>query len=125
MDDAIKAAPSSPTVFANCRLTGGYLLILHPQGQLTDLELAAAGVSTTIVPEVRAIRNGDEPAIYAIANGPAVSGIGVNRNFKSTWTTAQNLFVRIDRLLYLPKTHLAVVVTITGPAGARVIDKIE
>jgi len=127
MEDAIKISPSSMTTSVSCHVNlGSYVLILHPQGQLTDDELTTAGVSAAILPELRALRIGDQPAIYVIANGPGVSGIGINRTIKSSRTTAQALFVRIDRLFFQAKTiSQPVIVTITGPAGAKVIDRIE
>jgi hypothetical protein len=130
MDAAIKAAPATqPTVFASCRLTSAttaFQVILLPDGEVTDAQLLAGGVPESLLEEVRALRYGSTRAeICVIATGPGVTGIGVKRTVKSSFTTSQSFFVKIDHLMVLAKNDAPVEVTIAGPGGARVIEKIE
>jgi hypothetical protein len=127
MQEAIKNTPPQLTVFATCRVgaSSSYLVVLHPQGALTDDELMAGGMPGSLIPEVRAIRSSDEPAIYVIETNQFVTGIGDSRKPMSGRTTSQNSFVRIDRLQTLAKTSQVVLVTMKGLEGSRIIEKIE
>ncbi|HKV06673.1 MAG TPA: hypothetical protein VJ725_00960 [Thermoanaerobaculia bacterium] len=79
-----------------CRLgtDGGYLVVLHPQGQLSDEELIQGGVPERLVPLLRQIRNGDNEQVLVF---PYESAQAASR------TTYQHRFARIPQLVVLQK----------------------
>lgn len=79
-----------------CRLgtDGGYLVVLHPQGQLSDEELIRGGVPERLVPLLRQLRNGDNEQVLVF---PFESPRAASR------TTYQHRFARIPQLLVLEK----------------------
>ena len=127
LEGAVKDAGASATAQANCdlKISGSYLVVLHPAGEVSDAQLTAAGVSPDVVQEVRALRIADRPAIYVVSVDAGVTGTGTGRSVLSSRTTYQNNFIRIDRLMAVVKTSPPVNVTIGGAAGARVIEDIR
>jgi hypothetical protein len=79
-----------------CRLgtRGGYLVVLHPQGQLSDEELLRGGVPEGLLPFLRQFRNGDNEQVFVF---PSESVRAASR------TTYQHRFARIPQLLVLEK----------------------
>ena len=128
LEGAIKAhARDGATFNASCdlKMSGSYLVVLHPEGELSDEQLVSAGMPRPLLAELRALRIGDRPAVYVIAADPAVSGTGAGRSSLSSRTTYQNNFVRIARLMVVAKTTQPVGVEIGGPPDARVIEGIR
>ncbi|HSK77593.1 MAG TPA: hypothetical protein VLQ45_14170 [Thermoanaerobaculia bacterium] len=79
-----------------CRLgtDGGYVVVLHPQGQLSDEELLRGGVPEGLLPFLRQFRNGDNEQVFVF---PFESVRAASR------TTYQHRFARIPQLLVLEK----------------------
>lgn len=79
-----------------CRLgtDGGYVVVLHPQGQLSDEELIGGGVPERLVPLLRQLRNGENEQVLVF---PYESPRAASR------TTYQHRFARIPRLLVVEK----------------------
>lgn len=79
-----------------CRLgtDGGYLVVLHPQGQLSDEELIQGGVPERVVPLLRQLRIGDNEQVLVF---PSESPRAASR------TTYQHRFARIPQLLVVQK----------------------
>ena len=127
MEDGLKNSKADAFTRVNCDLKqpGNYVVVLHPDGQRNDDELRTGGVPDDVIPELRAMRIGDNASIYVISTDPKVTGTGVNRTVKSSRTTYQNNFVHIDKLIVLSKTTPLVAVEIAGPAGARTIQSIR
>ena len=109
---------------ANCdlKMPGSYLVVLHPAGALREEQLASAGLPQALLPELRVLRLGEQPAIYVIATDPGVSGVGTARSFLSSRTTYQMNFVQIDRVMVLAKTTQPVRINVGGPAERPVIE---
>lgn len=120
MEAATRTRPwGAATTSATCDLgmPGEFLLVLHPQGALREQELVSAGVSSELLPEFQILRIGDNSAIYVVATGPAVTGLGTTRSIRSTRTTYQKRFINIERLMVLAKGSQPVGVDIAGPPG--------
>ena len=79
-----------------CRLgtEGGYVVVLHPQGQLSDEELIRGGVPERLLPLLRQLRNGENEQVLVF---PFESPRAASR------TTYQHRFARIPQLLVLEK----------------------
>ena len=104
---------------AQCRLgtEGGYLVVLHPAGQLSDEELIRGGVPERVVPVLRQARLGDDEAVYVF---PGESPRAMSR------TTYQHRFVRIPRLLVAEKERPEpVVVDLARSEGAEDAKEIQ
>ncbi len=128
MGEAISAAvPTTAVIEASCdlKLAGNYLVVLHPNGELSDEQLLAGGVPEPVVPELRAMRIGDNASIYVISTDPGVKGTASQRTTLSSRTTSQNKFVRIEKLIVQAKTSQPVIVEIGGPGTARAIQAIR
>jgi|SRR5688572_21512332 len=128
VEGAIKERPAdAAAVHASCdlKLPGSYLVVLHPKGALPDEQLVSAGLPRALLPEFRELRIGEQPGIFVIATDPGVSGIGSDRTTRSTWTTSQMHFVQIDSLMVLAKDTQPVSVDVRGPAGRRVIERLN
>lgn len=80
-----------------CRLgtNGGYLVVLHPQGELSDEELIRAGVPERVVPLLRQLRSksGREQVLVFPSESPRAA----------SRTTYQHRFARIPQLLVIRK----------------------
>jgi hypothetical protein len=107
-----KAAATSIEVNCDLKLSGNYVVVLHPAGEKTDEELAAGGVPAAVIPAVRMLRNGDHAAIYVVAS---------DRQTPDSRTTYQNRFAHVDHVMAATKSLPSVTVSIGGPAEARVI----
>ena len=128
MESAINdAVPSTAVIEATCdlKLTGNYLVVLHPSGELSDEQLLAGGVPEPVLPELRKMRIADNASIYVISTDANVKGTGADRTTLSSRTTSQNKFVKIDKLIVQAKTSQPVVVSVGGDATARVIQAIR
>jgi hypothetical protein len=128
VEEAIrKHAGNASATRATCDLEnpGRHLVVLHPPGPLRESELAAAGVTPDLLDEMRVLRIGVQPAIFVIATDPGVTGTGTDRSTLSQWTTYQNNFVQIDKLMVLAGNTQPVVVDIGGPPERRVIEGIH
>lgn len=81
---------------ADCNLkTGGpYIVLLHPAGELSDVELEAAGLPRHVIPWLRTLRIGEGEAIYVFEEGGLAS---------SSRTTYQRRFVGIEAPLVCSK----------------------
>ena len=126
LDDAISGAvPSTAVIEAACdlKLPGNYLVVLHPSGELSDEQLLAGGVPEPVMPELRALRIGDNASIYVISTD--AKGNGTERTVPSSRTTSQNKFVKIDRLMVLAKSSQPLIVEVGGAADARVIQALR
>lgn len=112
------AVPSTPSIEATCDVEqpGSYVVVLHPSGEVTDAQLVEAGIPEASIPELRALRISDNASIYVISNDATV---------KSSRTTVQNNFVKIDHLLAKAKSSQPLVVNIGGGATSRVIQAIH
>jgi hypothetical protein len=119
-----KHARDGAAAQASCDLQvpGSYLVVLHPAGALREEELAAAGLPSALLPELRGLRLGENPAIYVIATDPGVSGVGTERTIRSNWTTSQMHFVQIDKVMVLARTTPPVTIDVAGPAERPVIE---
>jgi hypothetical protein len=104
---------------ANCpphsRIHGQYLVVLHPEGQLSDEELIQGGVPPGLLPFLRKFRLGDSAAVYVF---PGESARAASR------TTYQKRFVHIPRLFVLERetrgpVRIAVAET---PRGKEIVD---
>jgi hypothetical protein len=73
----------------------GYVVFLHPGGDLTDEQLIAAGLPQSLVDDVRRLRLGSDPAIYVLPNDPATP---------SSRTTYQQSFLRIPQAMVVVKS---------------------
>jgi hypothetical protein len=127
VEDAVDRSAGSLSSWADCdlKMRGSYLIVLHPQGDLADDQLMSAGLPKSLLPEFRALRIGERPAIYVIATGPDVSGVGSGRTTLSSWTTSQNNFVQIDRVMILARDTQHVSVDVGGPIERRVIARLN
>jgi len=128
LEQAVKEHPRDSTVtHASCdlKLPGSYVVVLHPEGTLGDKQLVLAGLPQALLPELRELRFGDEPAIYVIATDPGVRGTGADRSTRSSRTTYQMRFVQIDSLMVLAKSMQPVEVVIGGPAARPAIEGVN
>ena len=128
MEEAVnEQRPDGAVTHARCDLgmPGSYLVVLHPKGTLSDEELVSGGLPQALLPELRTLRLGENPAIFVIATDPQVTGTGATRSTRSTWTTSQMHFVQFDRLMVLAKTTQPVGVDVGGTADRRVIEGID
>jgi hypothetical protein len=124
VEQAIDEAPrDAATIQVTCDLErpGRYLVVLHPQGELREAELAAAGLTPDLVAEMRVMRIGVQPSIYVISTDPGVTGTGTDRSPLSNRTTSQMHFVQIEKLMALTRTTQPVTIDIGGPQERRVI----
>src|SRR5688572_27516261 len=74
LESAVKENPQEGgRVQATCdlRLPCGYVVLLHPEGDLKDEQLIAAGLPQSLVDVVRSLRLGSTPAIYVLPSDPA------------------------------------------------------
>lgn len=119
------AMPATTTIQASCdlRLEGSYIVILHPAGELSDAQLIEAGLPAAVIPELRAMRIGDNASIYVISAD--AKGTGTDRTVLSSRTTSQNKFVKIDHLIVAAKTSQPVAIDVVGTTGAREIQGIR
>lgn len=97
------------------QIHGQYLVVLHPEGQLSDEELIQGGVPQGLLPFLRQLRLGDSAAVYVF---PGESVRAASR------TTYQKRFVHIPRLFVLEKetrgpVRIAVAET---PRGKEIVD---
>lgn len=92
--DGASADRTSYTCQPHSQIQGQYLVVLHPEGQLSDDELTQGGVPAGLLPFLRQFRNGDEAAVYVF---PGESVRAASR------TTYQKNFVKIPRLIVLEK----------------------
>jgi hypothetical protein len=113
-----KSLDGATSIDVNCdlQLAGNYVVVLHPAGEKTDDELVTGGVPAETIPAVRALRNGDHAAIYVVAS---------DKQTPDSRTTYQNNFVSFDHVMVAAKSTQPVMVSIGGPAGARVIQAIK
>lgn len=128
VEEAVKEQPrEGAATQASCdlKMRGSYLVVLHPEGALRDEQVVSAGLPQALLPELRVLRLGNNPAIYVIATDPGVSGEGAARSTRSSRTTYQNNFVQIDRLMVLAKTTQPVRVDLGGPPERRVIEGVH
>jgi hypothetical protein len=127
LEEAIKEHPGAAAAHARCdlELPGSYLVVLHPKGTLGDEQLVSAGLPQALLPELRTLRLGVNPAIFVISTGSQVTGMGASRSTRSSRTTYQMNFVEIDRLMVLAKTTQPLGVDIGGTAERRVIEAIH
>jgi hypothetical protein len=119
IEEGVKNSQAGATsIEVNCdiQLAGNYVVVLHPAGEKTDDELAAAGVPAAAIPAVRALRNGDHAAIYVVAS---------DKQTPDSRTTYQNNFVSFDHVMVAAKSSQPVTVAMGGPAGARVIQAVR
>lgn len=91
MERATKAGELSSS--CDLEVSGGYVVVLHPAGELTDEELTAAGVPPDLVPSVRSMRNAQNGAIYVFADSEPASRTTYQNNFV---TIPKALGVRVD-----------------------------
>jgi hypothetical protein len=127
VEGVVKAPPRDGSAArAGCDLgmPGSYVVVLHPEGALREQEVVSAGFPQALLPELRGLRLGQNPAIYVIATGPDVSGLGSERSTRSSWTTAQMHFVQIDTLMVLARNGQPVSIDVGGPPERRVIEAI-
>jgi hypothetical protein len=106
-------------------MPGSYLAVLHPEGALREEQLVSAGLPPALLPELRGLRLGNEPALYVIATDPGVSGTGASRSILSSWTTYQMHFVQSDKVMVLAKTTQPVNVDLGGSPERRAIQAIH
>ncbi len=92
---------------------GGYVVLLHPEGNQTDDQLIEAGLPADMIDEVRALRLGPEEAIYVFPNDPAVL---------PSRTTYQRRYVSIPEAMVAVKASLdPVVINLAGPYEDRFV----
>jgi hypothetical protein len=128
VEGAVKEQPrDGAATQASCDLEmpGSYLVVLHPEGALREEQVVSAGLPMALLPELRVLRLGNNPAIYVIATDPGVSGTGSARSTRSSWTTYQMNFVQIDKLMVLTKTTQPVRVDVGGSPERRVIEAVH
>ena len=113
-----KSSDGATSIEVNCdlKLSGNYVVVLHPAGEKSDVELAAGGVPSASIAAVRALRNGDHAAIYVVAS---------DKKTPDSRTTYQNNFVTFDHVMAAVKSLPSVTVMLGGPAGARVVQGIR
>jgi hypothetical protein len=102
-----------------CRLgtPGGYLVILHPEGTLSDEELLRGGVPQSMVTFLRRFRIGTHEAVYVF---PFESVKHASR------TTYQHRFVRIPQLMVLERaTPEPVVVQLVKAQDAMEVETLK
>jgi len=114
-------------VHASCdlKITGRYVVVLHPAGEVTTEDLVYAGLPESLVPELRAMRLRGSPAIYVIAADRSVTGIGANRSVLSSRTSVQSTFVQINDLMVITKNTPPLTVEVGRPAGEPVIQRMR
>lgn len=104
---------------APCRLgtENGYVVVLHPQGQLSDEELIQGGVPKGLLPFFREFRKGDNEQVFVF---PSESVRYASR------TTYQHRFARIPQLLVLEKKKAEpVVIELLKSEDAREITGVQ
>ena len=119
LEEGVKKPQDAVTsIQVNCdlKVSGNYVVLLHPAGEKSDDELVADGVPAAVIPALRVLRIGDRPSIYVIAT---------NKQTPDSRTTYQNNFIRIDRVLVAAKSAQPLTVDITGTAGERAIQSIR
>ncbi|HVS14516.1 MAG TPA: hypothetical protein VMV46_11370, partial [Thermoanaerobaculia bacterium] len=84
------AASLSQGLTCDLRVDGGYSVILHPAGDISSRELLAAGLSSEEITSLLQLRLGLNPAVYVIPDSPSP---------RPSFTTSQDRYVRIPRLL--------------------------
>ncbi len=102
-----------------CRLDtpGGYLVVLHPEGNLSDEELLRGGMPQPVVTFLRQFRIGTHEAVYVF---PYESVRHASR------TTYQHRFVRIPQLMVLQKaTPEPVVVQLVKVQDALEVENLK
>ena len=127
LEAAVKEQPRDGLATqASCdlKMPGSYLVVLHPEGALREAQVISAGLPQALLPELRGLRSGVNPAIYVIGTDPGVSG-NTSRSTRSSWTTYQMNFVQIDKVMVLTKTTPSVRVDVGGSPGRRVIEAID
>lgn len=102
------SAGASPTrLSCDTRLKGTYLLVLHPQKELSDMELTTAGVPPDQIDNVRQLRLGGE-SIYVLP---------LEYQEAASRTTYQSRFVEIQRPLARIKTDSRVIFEVINAKG--------
>jgi hypothetical protein len=115
-------------VHANCDIgiSGRYAVVLYPQDEVGDDQLVSAGFPPALLVEMQELRKiGKHSAIYVIAADPEVTGTGSDRSVLSSFTTYQNNFVRIPRLMVLVKTSQPVEVEIASASDGPLVQGIR
>lgn len=112
-------------VSCDLRMPGSYLVVLHPDGALREEQVVSEGFPQALLPELRVLRLGNNPAIYVIATDPSVSGTGSSRSILSSWTTYQMHSAQIDKLMVLAKNTQPVRVDVGGSPERRVIEAVH
>jgi len=128
LERAIKAqAGTRSMVHASCdiKITGRYVIVLHPAGELGRDELVSAGLPDALVQELRSMRMRGNPAIYVIAADKTVSGYGAGRSIMSSRTSVQTAFVQINTLMVVTKNTQPVSIAVGGTPTVRVIERIR
>jgi hypothetical protein len=113
-----KSLNAATSIEVNCdlKLSGNYVVVLHPAGAKSDEELTAGGVPAAAIAAVRALRIGENASIYVVAT---------DKQTPDSRTTYQNNFVSFDHVMAVTKSLPSVTVSIGGPAGARVIQAVR
>ena len=106
-------------------MAGSYLVVLHPEGPLREEQAVSEGFPQALLPELRELRLGTNPAIYVIATDPSVSGTGSSRSILSSWTTYQMRSAQIDKLIVLAKNTQPIRVDVGGSPERRVIEAVH
>lgn len=107
------------------KMTGRYVVILHPPGEFTQDQLTAAGLPESLIPELRALRLRASPAIYVMAADRGVTGIGSQRTVLSSRETGQSSFVEINELMIIGKNGPPVTVEVGRTATTSIIRRIR
>jgi hypothetical protein len=95
----------------------GYVVVLHPDGELTTEQLITAGLSRSQVEAIRSLRLGPNAAIYVLPSDPAMP---------NSRTTHQRTFVRIPQVLVVHKSSSELLtVSFAGAPEARFIQSIQ
>lgn len=114
-------------VIASCdlKITGRYVVVMHPPGEVSNEELVYAGLPENLVPELRAMRLRGSPAMYVIAADRTVTGIGASRSVLSSRTTEQSTFIEINHLMVIVRNAPPLTVEIGRPAGTPVVQRMR
>lgn len=116
----VEAAPAASEPFTlrcDIDLPGGYLVLFHPEGELSDEQLLAAGLPRERLAELRSLRLGPWPSIYVLPNDPKQA---LSR------TTSQRSAVGIPTARFaLHTSEEALRIVIGGPPGERSVLSVE
>jgi len=95
---------------------GGCVVVLHPDGDLTNEQLIAAGLSQNQVEAVRGLRLGANAAIYVLSKDPKTP---------NSRTTYQGSFVRIPEVMVVAISTKTLEVNLAGAPENWFIESIE